>query len=146
MPHQVLVHAGTGGVGLAAINVAQALGCRVFATAGTAQKRSLLRSLGAQTAASSRDTDFVDIMAYREGASSSPFRADTSSLQYVLKRRCSGALLKHITALPCGVYGCTLDERQIRASTYCRTARVNVLHEKESTAKHMCSEREGDGG
>lgn len=70
MPHQVLVHAGTGGVGLAAINVAQALGCRVFATAGTAQKRSLLRSLGAQVAASSRDTDFVDVMAYREGASS----------------------------------------------------------------------------
>ncbi len=64
------MHAGTGGVGLAASNVVKALGCSVFATAGTAQKRSLLRSLGAQIAASSRDTDFVDVMAYHEGDSS----------------------------------------------------------------------------
>ncbi len=69
---QVLVHAGTGGVGLAAINVARAMGCRVFSTAGSAQKRSLLRSLGAQAAASSRDTNFVDVMAYRAGDSTSP--------------------------------------------------------------------------
>ena len=69
---QVLVHAGTGGVGLAAINVSRALGCQVFSTAGSAQKRSLLRSLGAQAAASSRDTDFVDIMAYRAGDATFP--------------------------------------------------------------------------
>jgi len=61
------VHAGTGGVGLAAMNVARALGCRVYSTAGSAQKRSLLRSLGAQAAASSRDTDFVDVLASRTG-------------------------------------------------------------------------------
>ena len=68
--HQVLVHAGTGGVGLAAINIATALKCSIFATAGTPQKRALLKSLGVQAAASSRDTIFTDITGYRAGAAS----------------------------------------------------------------------------
>lgn len=62
------MHAGTGGVGLAAINIAIALKCPIFATAGTPQKRSLLRDLGVQAAASSRDTSFLDVVGYRSGA------------------------------------------------------------------------------
>lgn len=68
--NQVLVHAGTGGVGLAAINIAKALNCSIFATAGTPQKRALLKSLGVQAAASSRDTTFTDITGYRAGVAS----------------------------------------------------------------------------
>ena len=37
-----LVHAGTGGVGMAAIQIAKGLGLEIFATAGTPQKRELL--------------------------------------------------------------------------------------------------------
>ena len=65
--HQVLVHAGTGGVGLAAINIATALKCPIFATAGSTRKRALLRSLGVQAVASSRDAIFLDTMGYRAG-------------------------------------------------------------------------------
>lgn len=65
--HQVLVHVGTGGVGLAAINIATALKCPIFATAGSTEKRALLRSLGVQAVASSRDATFVDTMGYRAG-------------------------------------------------------------------------------
>ena len=65
--HQVLVHAGTGGVGLAAINIATELKCPIFATAGSTEKRALLRSLGVQAVASSRDTTFIDSMGYRAG-------------------------------------------------------------------------------
>ena len=68
--NQVLVHAGTGGVGLAAINIATALKCSIFATAGSPQKRALLKSLGVQAAASSRDTTFTDITGYRAGVAS----------------------------------------------------------------------------
>ena len=42
----VLIHAGAGGVGLAALQVAQTLGAEVFATAGNPIKRSLLHELG----------------------------------------------------------------------------------------------------
>jgi NADPH2:quinone reductase len=43
----VLVHAGAGGVGSAAIQVARHLGARVVATASTEEKRELARQLGA---------------------------------------------------------------------------------------------------
>src|SRR6185436_13422958 len=43
---RVLIHAGAGGVGLAAIQIAQHIGAEVFATAGSESKRDILRSLG----------------------------------------------------------------------------------------------------
>jgi NADPH:quinone reductase len=46
----VLVHAGAGGVGTAAIQVARHLGARVLATASTEEKRALARELGAEEA------------------------------------------------------------------------------------------------
>jgi NADPH2:quinone reductase len=46
----VLVHAGAGGVGTAAIQVARHLGARVLATASTEEKRRLARELGAEEA------------------------------------------------------------------------------------------------
>lgn len=39
----VLVHAGAGGVGLAACQIAKALGCKVIATASTEEKRGVCR-------------------------------------------------------------------------------------------------------
>lgn len=43
----VLVHAGAGGVGLAALQIAKACGARVIATAGTPQKRQICAEYGA---------------------------------------------------------------------------------------------------
>lgn len=43
----VLVHAAAGGVGLAAVQVAKALGCTVIATAGSARKRDVAKRFGA---------------------------------------------------------------------------------------------------
>ena len=54
---RVLVHAGAGGVGLAAIQLAQATGAEVFATA-SAPKQSYLRSLGVEHVFDSRQTTF----------------------------------------------------------------------------------------
>ncbi|WP_428273702.1 SDR family NAD(P)-dependent oxidoreductase [Candidatus Palauibacter sp.] len=53
----VLIHAGAGGVGLAAIQLAQAAGAEVFATA-SAPKRGFLRSLGVEHVFDSRSTAF----------------------------------------------------------------------------------------
>ena len=43
---RVLIHAASGGVGLAAVNVANWRGAEIFATAGTPEKREYLRNLG----------------------------------------------------------------------------------------------------
>ncbi|MFC6004083.1 SDR family NAD(P)-dependent oxidoreductase, partial [Streptomonospora nanhaiensis] len=55
----VLVHAATGGVGLCAVHIAQAMGARVLATAGSEAKRALLRDLGVEHVMDSRGLDFA---------------------------------------------------------------------------------------
>ncbi len=56
----VLVHAAAGGVGSAAVQLAKAAGCRVIATAGTAEKRELCRRLGADEVIDYTSPDWVD--------------------------------------------------------------------------------------
>lgn len=53
----VLVHAGSGGVGSAAIQLAKHLGARVIATASTEEKRAFARSLGADEAIGYEELD-----------------------------------------------------------------------------------------
>jgi NAD(P)-dependent dehydrogenase (short-subunit alcohol dehydrogenase family)/acyl carrier protein len=65
---RVLIHAASGGVGLAAIQMAQQHGAIVFATAST-YKRATLRKLGVEYVYDSRSTDFADqILADTDGA------------------------------------------------------------------------------
>uniref|UniRef100_A0A803V968 Fatty acid synthase n=1 Tax=Ficedula albicollis TaxID=59894 RepID=A0A803V968_FICAL len=58
----VLIHSGSGGVGQAAIAIALSMGCRVFATVGSTEKRKYLQArfpqLDANSFSSSRDTTF----------------------------------------------------------------------------------------
>ena len=56
---RVLIHAASGGVGLAAIQMAQQHGAIVFATAST-YKRATLRNMGVKYVYDSRTTDFAD--------------------------------------------------------------------------------------
>ncbi len=65
---RVLIHAGAGGVGLAAIQLAQAAGAEVFATA-SAPKQAYLRSLGVKHVFDSRSTAFGrEILEATDGA------------------------------------------------------------------------------
>jgi acyl transferase domain-containing protein/aryl carrier-like protein len=57
---RVLIHSGSGGVGLAAIQIAQRAGAEIFATAGTAEKRDFLASLGVRKVMDSRSLEFAD--------------------------------------------------------------------------------------
>ena len=66
---RVLIHAGAGGVGMAAIQVARQAGAEIFATAGSRAKRSLLHRLGVQHVFDSRSVAFADdILAATGGA------------------------------------------------------------------------------
>ena len=57
---RVLIHAGAGGVGLAAIRLAQHAGAEIFATAGSPLKRDFLRTLGVPHVFDSRTLKFAD--------------------------------------------------------------------------------------
>lgn len=57
-----LVHGGTSGIGTTAIPLAKALGARVFATAGSAEKCQVCRDLGAEIAINHRSEDFVAVV------------------------------------------------------------------------------------
>ncbi|WP_019694878.1 zinc-binding dehydrogenase, partial [Mycobacterium avium] len=57
---KVLIHSGTGGVGQAAIAIARAAGCEIFATAGSPQRRQLLRDMGIEHVYDSRSLEFAE--------------------------------------------------------------------------------------
>ena len=57
---RVLIHSGAGGVGMAAVQLAQRVGAEVFATAGSMEKRAFLSSLGVQHVMDSRSLAFAD--------------------------------------------------------------------------------------
>jgi len=57
---KVLIHSGTGGVGQPAIAIARAAGAEIFATAGSEERRQLLRDWGIEHVYDSRSTAFAD--------------------------------------------------------------------------------------
>lgn len=56
----VLVHGAAGGVGLSALQIAKALGARVLATAGSADKREFAKEQGADEVFDSREPSWVE--------------------------------------------------------------------------------------
>ncbi len=66
---RILIHSAAGGVGMAAVQLAQAAGADIFATAGTEEKRALLRDLGVRHVFDSRSMAFAgEIMAATGGS------------------------------------------------------------------------------
>ncbi len=57
---KVLIHAAAGGVGLAAIQIAQMMGAEIYATAGSREKHDYLKSLGVACIYQSRTLDFAE--------------------------------------------------------------------------------------
>ncbi|RWR27021.1 acyltransferase domain-containing protein [Sinirhodobacter populi] len=56
----ILIHGAAGGVGIAAIQIAQRVGARIIATAGSVEKRLWLGMIGVDTVLDSRAGDFAD--------------------------------------------------------------------------------------
>ena len=57
---RVLIHAAAGGVGLAAVQLAQHAGAEIFATAGSSEKRAYLKSMRVPHVLDSRSLSFAD--------------------------------------------------------------------------------------
>jgi acyl transferase domain-containing protein/NADPH:quinone reductase-like Zn-dependent oxidoreductase/acyl carrier protein len=87
---RVLIHAATGGVGLAAVQLAQRSQAEVFATAGTVEKRDFLHSLGVSHVMDSRSLDFAhEVLDATDG----------QGVDVVLNSLAGKALLKSIDTL-----------------------------------------------
>ena len=63
-----LVHGGASGIGTTAIQIASALGARVFTTAGSDEKCTVCRDLGADLAINYRTEDFLPLVRAEGGA------------------------------------------------------------------------------
>jgi acyl transferase domain-containing protein/acyl carrier protein len=64
----VLIHAATGGTGLACVEVARKLGARIIGTASSPEKHAWLHSIGVEHVLQSRTLDFADeVMRITEG-------------------------------------------------------------------------------
>jgi len=87
---RVLIHNATGGVGLAAIEVAQWIGAEIFATAGTEEKRQYLHRLGVSHVMDSRTLQFADEVREATGG---------RGVDVVLNAMSGEALMKSFTLL-----------------------------------------------
>jgi phthiocerol/phenolphthiocerol synthesis type-I polyketide synthase C len=91
---RVLIHSAAGGVGLAALEVARWSGAEVYATAGTPEKRDLLRALGVKHVSDSRSLDFANEVLAASGG---------QGVDVVLNSLAGDAVAKSLAAL--GPYG-----------------------------------------
>ncbi len=105
---RVLIHAATGGVGLAAVQVAGHFGAEIFATAGSPEKREHLRSLGVRYVMDSRSLTFDDeVRALTEGC----------GVDLVLNSLSGEAIAKGIACLAPGGRFLEIGKRDIYANT-----------------------------
>ncbi len=67
MGESVLIHAAGSGVGTAGVQMAAAQGCRVFGTAGSAEKLARAAQLGLDVGINYHDQDFAEVVAAETG-------------------------------------------------------------------------------
>lgn len=81
----LLVHGGTSGIGITAIQLARAFGARVLATAGSAEKCDACLRLGATRAINYHDEDFVEITKTETGGKGADVIVDMVGGDYVAR-------------------------------------------------------------
>ncbi|MEK7245563.1 MAG: NAD(P)H-quinone oxidoreductase [Pseudomonadota bacterium] len=88
----LLVHGGSSGIGTTAIQMANRLGARVFATAGSAEKCAACERLGAAKAINYRETDFVEAVKELTGGKGVDVILDMVGADYIERNiRCLAA-------------------------------------------------------
>ena len=112
---RVLIHAGMGGVGQAAIALAKHVGAEIYATAGSASKREQLRALGVRAAFDSHHFDWYDeLMAATDG----------EGVDVVLNSLAGRHIILSLEALRPGGWHCEIGKMDIYAD---RALRLRVF-------------------
>jgi NADPH:quinone reductase-like Zn-dependent oxidoreductase len=100
----VLIHAASGGVGLAAMQLARLAGARILATAGSEEKRAFVREQAADTVMNSRSLTFAD-----------EARSLTGGVDIILNSLPGEAIARGIEALAIGGRFLEIGKRDIYA-------------------------------
>ncbi len=88
----LLVHGGSSGIGTTAIQVATALGSKVIATAGSAEKCAACASLGAVRTVNYRDEDFVEAVKEETGGHGADVILDMIGGDYIERNYTAAAM------------------------------------------------------
>ena len=105
---RVLIHAAAGGVGLAAVSIAQAQSADILATAGSQEKRSYLYRRGVEHVFNSRSLAFADDVRWKTGG---------RGVDVVLNSLPGAFLEKSISVLAAGGRFLEIGKRDIYADT-----------------------------
>ena len=140
-----LVHGGGGGVGTMAIQLTHALGARVMCTAGTPEKLSRCRELGADVAVSYADEDFVAVVRRETDGRGADVILDNMGAKYLARNVAALAPAGRLVII--GLQGGTKGELDIgalmrrRAAVLATTLRGRAAAEKAaiiaSVAEHV---------
>jgi len=140
----LLVHGGTSGIGLTAIQLAKAFGARVIATAGGAGKAAFCKAIGADEAVDYRTQDFVAEVARVTAARGADVILDMVGGDYIVRNlKClatDGRLVQigflqggkaQVDFRPLMVRRQTITGSTLRASPFARKAEIaRTLREK----------------
>ena len=135
-----LVHGGAGGIGTFAIQLAHALGARVFATAGSADKLALCTELGADVAINYREQDFVEVVRDETDGAGVDVILDNMGASYLARNVASLATRGRLVVI--GLQGGTAAELDLnalmrkRAAVAGTTLRARPMGEKSA----ICAE------
>jgi len=137
----LLVHGGSSGIGVAAIQLARAFDHRVFVTAGNAEKCAACEALGAERAIDYRSEDFVEVVKQLTGGKGADVILDMVGGDYVpreLKCLATDGRLSLIAFL--GGNKATLDMSDIlvrRLTLTGSTLRPRTVEFKAAVAKSL---------
>jgi putative PIG3 family NAD(P)H quinone oxidoreductase len=135
-----LAHGGAGGIGTFAIQLAHALGARVFATAGSADKLALCTELGADVAINYREQDFVEVVKDETDGAGVDVILDNIGASYLARNLASLATRGRLVVI--GLQGGTTAELDLnalmrkRAAVAGTTLRARPVGEKSA----ICAE------
>ena len=135
-----LVHGGAGGIGTFAIQLAHALGTRVFATAGSSDKLALCTELGADVAINYREQDFVEVVRDETDGAGVDVILDNMGASYLARNVASLATRGRLVVI--GLQGGTTAELDLnalmrkRAAVAGTTLRARPMGEKSA----ICAE------
>ena len=108
-----LVHGGAGGIGTMAIQLAHVLGARVMCTAGTPEKLSRCREIGADVAISYVDEDFVAVVRQQGDGRGADVILDNMGAKYLARNVAALAPAGRLVII--GLQGGTKGELDIGA-------------------------------
>ncbi|MCZ2404166.1 NAD(P)H-quinone oxidoreductase [Paenarthrobacter sp. Z7-10] len=121
----VLIHGGTGGIGVMAVQLAKALGATVAATAGNAEKVGTLTAfLGADIAINYAEQDFVEVLRRRTGGHGADVILDVVGAKYL--QRNVDALAMYGRLVVIGMQGGTTAELNLGALVSKRAAIIGT--------------------